>query len=103
MAFRPFGGFQAHLSHGYTPLMEDQSVEVAGQIGECAFCRRTGNADGADEVAQVGAAPCGTAMPAFHCSESFPATRGGEYCPRATERAWGILLMEWPGVVFWAN
>lgn len=32
-------------------LMEDQAVEVVGQIGKRGFCLRTGNADGSDEEA----------------------------------------------------
>lgn len=31
--------------------MEDQAVEVVGQIGKRGFCLRTGNADGSDEEA----------------------------------------------------
>lgn len=46
-----FCRFQAHLSRGCTPLVEDQAVEVVGEVGEREFCLRTGNADGADEEA----------------------------------------------------
>lgn len=49
--FSAFCGFQAHLSHGRTPIMEDQTVEVAGKVGEREFGLRTGNCDGADEQA----------------------------------------------------
>ena len=58
MPFSPFCEFEAHLSRGCTPLMEDQAVEVAGQIGECEFGLSTGNADGADE----GIHPAGAAL-----------------------------------------
>lgn len=44
-------GFGAHLTRGFTPLMEDQAVEVVGQIGERELCLATGNAVGADEEA----------------------------------------------------
>jgi hypothetical protein len=34
MPFSPFRRFQAHLSGGFAPLVEDQTVEVVGQIGK---------------------------------------------------------------------
>ena len=40
-----------HLSRSGAPFMEDQAVEVKGQIGEREFGLRPGNADGADEQA----------------------------------------------------
>ena len=49
--FSPFCGFQAHLSRVRTPLMEDQTVEVVGQIGKREPSLRSGQADGADKEA----------------------------------------------------
>lgn len=49
--FRSFHGFQVDLSRGCASFVEDQAVEVVGQIGEREFCLRTGQADGADKEA----------------------------------------------------
>ena len=49
--FSRFCGFQAHLSRCCAPFVEDQAVEVIGQIGQREFGLRAGNADGADEEA----------------------------------------------------
>lgn len=49
--FSLFCGFQAHLSCSHTSLVEDQAVEVIGQIGEGEFGLRACQADGADEEA----------------------------------------------------
>lgn len=51
--FSRFGGFHAHLPLGCTLLMEDQAVEVVGQIGEGEFCLRACQAGGADEEARA--------------------------------------------------
>ena len=50
-SFSRFCGFQAHLSCSRTSLVEDQAVEVVGQIGEGEFGLRSGDADRADEQA----------------------------------------------------
>jgi len=50
-SFSRFCGFQAHLSRGCAPLMEDQAVEVVGQIGEREFGLRACQVDGADKEA----------------------------------------------------
>jgi hypothetical protein len=49
--FIRFCGFQARLSRGCTPFVEDQTVEVVGEVGQREFGLRAGNADGADEQA----------------------------------------------------
>lgn len=51
MPFSCFHLFQAHLSRGSAPFVEDQSVEVIGEVGEREFGLRTCNADSADEQA----------------------------------------------------
>jgi len=35
--FRNLCGFQAHLFRGCTPFVEDQALEVVGQVCECEF------------------------------------------------------------------
>jgi len=49
--FSRFFGFQAELSRGCTPLMEDQSVEVSGEVGKREVGLCSGDADDADEEA----------------------------------------------------
>jgi hypothetical protein len=51
LAFQPFGGLQAHLTHNCAPFVKYQAVEVVGQIGQREFALRSGDADGADEQA----------------------------------------------------
>jgi hypothetical protein len=51
--FLRFGRFWAHLSRHDLAFMEDQAVEVVGQIGQCQFCLRACNADGANEQAET--------------------------------------------------
>ena len=49
--FSPYHRFQVGPSRGCAPFVEDQAVEVVGQIGERELCLRPGNTDGADEEA----------------------------------------------------
>ena len=45
----PFPGFGADSYCGGASFMEDQAIEVIGQIGQGEFRLRSGQADGSDE------------------------------------------------------
>lgn len=55
VGFWPFSAppyvYRTHLSCCRLSFMEDQPVEVVGQINQCEFRLRAGNTDGADEQA----------------------------------------------------
>ena len=48
-----FPPFWTESSHGVSALMEDQAVEVVGEVGECQFGFGAGQPDGADEQAEA--------------------------------------------------
>ena len=49
-----FSGFRADSAHGCTTFMEDQAIEVVGEVGQGQFGFSPGDTDCPDEQAKAG-------------------------------------------------
>ena len=58
LVFSPFPALQAHLSHRFSPLEEEQAVHIIGKVGKRDFGLSALDANGANEQPHMCFLPC---------------------------------------------